>query len=172
MTRPSFIRLGLFTLVVGGAIASADQMALSTPGDVAWQWYDGCSPQQQVRVRVSLEGKAVFSGTFPACQMRRGDIRDESPQKVLEFTFRPKATIFGAEFDSLGSPQVEGNIWRAGGDADALLLGVSFSTPERILLNSVHVARAQESSRLALARGLTIETSFAQVTAQPATRKK
>jgi hypothetical protein len=161
MTRPSFVGLALFTLV-GAAIASAEQVVLSTPGDVVWQWYDGCSPKQQMRVRVSLEGKVIFSGTFPACQMRRGDIRDESPQKVLEFTFRPKAAIFGAEFDSLGRPQIEGNIWRAGGDADALLLGVSFSTPERILLNSVHVARSQESSRFVLARGLTIDTSFAR----------
>ena len=115
-----------------------------------------------------LDGRFLYSGAFPACRMRRGDIGEESPQRDLAFTFRSNAAIFGSEFRSLGTTQVEGNIWRAGGDPDALLLGVSFATPQRILLNSIHVARPHQTSRSVLAQGLTIRTSSADKSGQRA----
>ncbi len=111
-----------------------------------------------MRVTVQLDRRPVYSGAFPICRMRRKDIPDESPQKILAFTFRTRAGIFGSEFGPMGSQELEGNIWRAGGDPDAILLGVSFATPDRILLNSVHVGRPNQVSRSVLAKGLTIST--------------
>ena len=115
-----------------------------------------------MRVTVQLNRRPVYSGVFPVCRMRRKDIPDESPQKVLAFRFRTSAGIFASEFGPMGSQELEGNIWRTGGDPDAILLGVSFATPDRILLNSVHVAQRNQVSRSVLARGLTISSSWVQ----------
>ena len=43
-------------------------------------------------------------------------------------------------------------------NVDALLLGVSFVTRDRILLNTIHIARPGRSTRSALAKGLSIST--------------
>ena len=85
---------------------------------------DGVALQtKQMRVDVQLNGRVLYSSTFPVCTMPRSDISVESPQKVLEFSFPGRAALFGAEFDRLEPLEIEGNIWRAGGEADALPSG-------------------------------------------------
>jgi hypothetical protein len=128
-------------------------------GEIVWQWFEGCVSAQQMHVDVQLNGRALYSNSFPACTMRREDVPVESPQKLLEFFFRGHAGLFGAEFDRLGTVDIEGNIWRAGGEADALLLGISFATPDRVLLNSVHIATARSAARSTMAKGLVVHTS-------------
>jgi hypothetical protein len=151
-------------ILVGGAMvaASGQQLSASAAKVEVWQWFEGCQPEKQMRVNVLLHGKSLYSAAFPACRMRRGEIPDESPQKVLVFSFQGSAGLFGAEFRRLGTRDIEGNIWRAGGEPDAILLGVSFATPDQILLNSIHIATARKASRSALARGLIIATSPVQ----------
>ncbi len=91
--------------------------------------------------------------------MRRADMLNDSEQKIIRFSFRGRAALFGKEFRALGTQEIEGNIWRAGGELDAFLLGVSFATTDRVLLNSIHVAEAKKASRTTLAGGLVIRTT-------------
>lgn len=35
---------------------------------------------------------------------------------------------------------IAGDIWQAGGESDALILGVSFDSTRQVLLNTLHVA--------------------------------
>ena len=106
-----------------------------------------------------FKGKEILATSFPACSMPFDEIPVESPQKILTFKFRARASRFGNEFRIPGVQQIGGNIWRAGGEPDGLLLGVSsFSTADRILLNTLHFAAAQKRTESGLADGLVITT--------------
>ena len=121
-------------------LVAAAQVAESPDDQRVWQWFGSCSSRQTMQATLVLREKELFAASLPVCVLRRGDGRD-GQQKRLVFKFRAKATEFGEEFKSFGEPEIEGNIWLAGGDPDALLLGVSFTTPKRILLNTVHIAK-------------------------------
>jgi hypothetical protein len=149
--------IAVLVLLGWASLASAAQ-----PDEIVWQWFQGCTSTQEMHVVVQLSGRALYSNTFPVCTMRRADVPADSPQKILEFSFRARAALFGPEFARLGPVDVEANIWRAGGEADALLLGVSFATPDRVLLNSVHIARARRAVRSTMAKGLVVHTSAAR----------
>jgi hypothetical protein len=53
---------------------------------------------------------------------------------------------------------IEGNIWEAGADPDALTLGVSFVNGNRILTNTVHIAHPAARNESVVATGLVIRT--------------
>lgn len=142
-----------------GALAVLAWASLAQADESVWQWYGRCAATQQMRVDVQLDGRALYSKAFPACAMPREDIPAESPQKVLEFSLRGPAALFGAECERLGTVMIVGNIWRAGGEADALLLGVSFATPDHVLLNSLHVAAARHGARSTMAKRIVVRSS-------------
>lgn len=172
VTRPSVF--AIFVLVCGSQpMVSHAEPRVSQPEELVWQWFDRCSPKQTMRVNVHLDGKPLYAGSFPACAMRRADMLNESEQRILRFSFRGKTALFGEEFRALGIQEIEGNIWRAGGERDAFLLGVSFATTDRVLLNSVHVAEARKASRTTLVGGLVIRTSSVRAAADgPIPRQK
>jgi hypothetical protein len=149
-----------------GPMASAEQAPTAGVDEVVWQWFGVCPSSKQMRVDVRLAARSLYSHAFPTCRLRRPEIPAESPQKVLVFSFRSSAALFGVEFSPLGTVEIEGNIWRAGGETDAILLGVSFATANRILLNSIHVARAATPSQSSLAKGLTVSTTAVQAQAK------
>jgi hypothetical protein len=81
------------------------------------------------------------------------------PRKTLAFKFRARASRFGSEFSAFGVQEVEANIWRAGGEADGIVLGVSVMVPRQVLLNTLHFASATQRSETPLADVLVIITS-------------
>lgn len=66
---------------------------------------------------------------------------------LFDGTYRPRKTDI-----------VEGDIWQASGDTDALILGISFATKHQILLNTLHVANVDRKSTAELDKGLYIIT--------------
>jgi hypothetical protein len=143
------------------AAVAFSALALSAhaqPNEVVWHWFGNCSPNNKMGVRVVYQGKTIYQTSFAVCRLRRSDIPNEPEQRLLKFTLRANAKIFGDDFATLGTQEIEGDIWKAGGDPDALLLGVSFVTRDRILLNTIHIARPGRSARSVLAKGLSIST--------------
>ena len=55
---------------------------------------------------------------------------------------------------------IEANIWQAGADPDALLLGVTFVS-DRVLLNSIHVAKPDTASASQVDRGVVLRAHAA-----------
>jgi hypothetical protein len=149
----------LLAVLLQGVMPLAAAQVPESPDDQrVWQWFGSCSLRQTMQATLLLRGKELFAASLPVCVLRRADGRD-GQQKRLEFTFRAKATEFGEEFKSFGEPEIEGNIWLAGGDPDALLLGLSFTVPKRILLNTVHIAKVARPSESQLAERLVMRTS-------------
>jgi hypothetical protein len=62
--------------------------------------------------------------------------------------------LFGAPRGEL----LEGNIWEAGADDDAVILGVSFSGLHRVWLNSLYMLDPDKPSETLFAPGLIFRT--------------
>jgi hypothetical protein len=129
---------------------------LSSPDEVVWNWFSKCSDIKSLTIEITHNDKILYKSSFPICQLRRRDIPVELGQKRLVF-FLEKSE----KRSFLGEPKgvrIEGNIWKAGGDPDAIILSVSFDTKERVWLNTLHIAYPEKASKSVLARGLVIKT--------------
>jgi len=105
-----------------------------------------------------LDGKLVYSSTFPVCHMRRSDIRPEPQQRVLTFHIAAAPHRFGIQYQASEPEPITGNVWEAGPRRAAVMLGVSFATAERVLLNTRHAARPDRPARSEWVRGLEMIT--------------
>jgi len=75
----------------------------------------------------------------------------------VEFHFASGHT-FQHEYRTRSTDSIEGDIWQAGGEPDALILGISFDTSKQILLNTLHIARPDKQTSSELDKGLLIIT--------------
>jgi len=66
---------------------------------------------------------------------------------------RRDAVSFGSRGRLQGQRRIEGNVWRAGADSDAVLFGISFVARGWVLLNTIHIAALDTSTAFPLAAG-------------------
>jgi len=155
-------------------VTVSGQTQRAVPGEVVWHWFGECASSDSLVLEVSLDGKSLYSSAFPICQARRRDIRPEPQQRILEFRFDAVAHRFKRQYRATGAQPIEGNVWEAGRERNAILLGVQFVTEDQVLLNMHHVARADAASRSERIRGLVITTRPARrgERSPPSTRLK
>jgi hypothetical protein len=131
------------------AIAQDSSLLQKTP-DTVWTWSSHCSAKQELSVTIRLESKTLYQGILPIC---RGD-RDTEDGRV-EFHFSSHH-LFGGQYRARKRDTIEGDIWQAGGDTDALILGISVATEKQIMLNTLHVAKPDKQTSAELDKGLYI----------------
>lgn len=147
-------------LVLFVALMCAPLLALaagmSTNDEKVWHWFDPCNDSKTLTIEITLNNKTLYKSSVPICRLRRGDIPIDREEKRLAFTLnkKEKVSLFGEPAEA----RVEGNIWKAGGDPDDIILGVSFTTKERIWLNTLHLAFPKKGSWSELSRNLVIQT--------------
>jgi hypothetical protein len=134
------------------------QARTSAPNEVVWHWFGACTSGDSLVLEVHLDGRPLYSSAFPICQTRRSAIKPEPQQRVLGFRFDAEPRRFRTQERARGMQPIAGNVWEAGGERDAIRLGVSFATEQQVLLNTIHVARARAPSRSERVRGLVITT--------------
>ena len=130
----------------------------SARAQVVWHWFGGCVGTDSLALEFHVDGKIAYSATFPVCQMRRADIRPEPQQRILTFHFDAAPHRFGRQYRALEPEPITGNIWEADRRQSAVVLGVSFATAERVLLNTRHAARPDRPARSEWIRGLALIT--------------
>jgi hypothetical protein len=124
----------------------------SETADIVWTWSKQCIGKQELEVTVRLQRKVLYRGVLPIC---RGS-RDAEDGRV-EFHFAG-GHVFQGEYRTRSTDSIEGNIWQAGGEPDALILGISFDTNNQILLNTLHIAKPDSQTSSELDKGLFITT--------------
>jgi hypothetical protein len=141
--------------------------ALMTPAQVAqdgavWFWFATCGgPAMTLEVRLD---KAVLHKTsFPLCRAARASADSQGQASRIEFSFRSSRPIVWTGYreraDRTPTGQVlEGNIWQAGADSDALTIGITFVTRNRILTNTIHIAHPDRRDESTIAKGLSLVT--------------
>jgi len=127
-----------------------------------WFWFENCG-QKEMAIEINLDQVPVYSATFSICKHTRDSSKSNSQQKIREFTFVPKREIkWEGHLDENNSTKVgqviEGNVWQAGADPDALIFGLSFSSQKQIYMNTLHVAHTDIVERTEIEHGLVITT--------------
>lgn len=127
--------------------------------DTVWYWFATCGgPAMKIELR--LDAALLFDATFPLCRANRGSIASQGAEGRMDFVFRAPRTITWARDHqkSVANDLIEADFWLAGSDPDALILGVSFTDPKRILLNSLHPAFPERRSESEMSEGLVVIT--------------
>ncbi len=124
------------------AVLAVAQQPSSLPEkrDVVWTWSKRCNDDHKLGVTVRLDRKVLYRGVLPIC---RGS-RDAEDGRV-EFHFAGGHTFQG-EYRTRSTDSIEGDIWQAGGEPDALILGISFDAGKQILLNTIHIAKPEKQT--------------------------
>jgi len=126
---------------------ASGQAPSSAREQLVWHWFGGCAGNDSLFLEFHADGKLVYSATFPICHVRRADVRPEPQQRVLTFHFDAAPHRFGAQYRASEPEPITGNVWEADRRGTAVVLGVSFATAERVLLNTRHAARPDSPAR-------------------------
>jgi len=143
----------LFVTVLVTATALAQQSTSSAEkAETVWTWSRQCDSNHKLGVTVRLDHKVLYRGVLAICRGSR-DVEDGR----VEFHFAG-GHLFQREYRTRSTDSIEGDIWQAGGEPDALILGISFATKKQILLNTLHIARPDMEMSSELDKGLLIRT--------------
>lgn len=138
-------------LLTATAVAQQPTSRRETP-EVVWTWSKHCDGTQKLGVTVRLDRKVLYRGVLPICHGSRN-----AEDGRVEFHFEG-GHLFQGEYRTRSTDSIQGDIWQAGGEPDALILGISFYTKNQILLNAVHIARLDRQTSSELEKGLFITT--------------
>lgn len=127
-----------------------------------WYWFAACGGPAMT-LEVQLHGQLLFRSTFPICMAEPGGAAEQGTLGRQEFYFHPERNIEwkGGGDDNIVSElnsSVEGNIWLAGSESYALLIGIAFSDGQRILMNTIHIAKPDTRSETRITDELTVST--------------
>jgi len=120
----------------------------------AWHWFENCRGAKNLGLVVLLDGKAIYRSRFLVCR-NNGPAPTAEEQKLV-FHFKG-GHVFQGQYRTLPTQTIEANIWQAGANPDSLLLGVMFVS-DRILLNTIHVAKPGSASASLVDRGIVVKT--------------
>ncbi len=147
-----FCVLAALSFALTPAVVSA-QEALPAR-ETLWTWFGNCNEDRKMTLELLMNGKAIYRSSFPICP-----ISDPSKETKKTIAFSIKGGhVFQGEYHTAQTQMIEGNIWQAGADPGAILLGISFSTTNQVLLNTVHLARQGAVCTTEIDRGIVIRT--------------
>lgn len=152
--RKTKIAILLLSVCVVCAAASAQDAARTSETTGTWHWFGSCDDTRNLSLVVLLDGKAVYRSRFPVC--RNAGPAPTAEERKIVFHFKG-GHVFQGEYRTLPTQTIEANIWQAGADPNALLLGVTFVS-DRVLLNTIHVAKPKNTSLSQLDRGIVVRT--------------
>lgn len=144
-------------IATGVALAQGPPKVSPARDETAWHWFQTCSENKAMRLEVELDGKIIYRSSFPVCRANSGSNPAEGRQRIIVFYFKG-GHLFQDEYRTARTQFIEGNIWQAGADPDAMLLGVSFSGKKQVLLNTIHVTKPESVSASEVDRGMVVRT--------------
>lgn len=122
-----------------------------------WSWFGNCSDKKYMGLEVLMNGKMIYRSSFPICPIDDRSEEVGARQKTVVFSIKG-GHVFQGEYHTARTQTIEGNVWQAGTDPGVILFGLSFASPNQILLNTIHVAKPGSESTSEIDRGLTVRT--------------
>jgi hypothetical protein len=141
-----------FTILVAAPAIAQESSSHPQKPELIWTWSKQCDSKQELGVTVRLERKILYRGILAICPGNR-----DAENGRVEFHFSG-AHLFQGEYRTRSTDPIEGDIWQAGGESDALILGISFDTKKQVLLNTLHIARPDKQTSTELDKSLFITT--------------
>jgi len=134
-------------VLISLTLTAVAQNPNSNPPDVVWVWSKNCDSSKGLDVTLRLRSKVLHHSIIPICQGSR-----DAEDGRVEVKFSSGLLIRGQ------AGQEEADIWQAGGETDALILGLSLRGANRIHLNTLYIAYPDRKSSSSLGYGLTMIT--------------
>ncbi len=136
------------------AVPAVAQQTPSSPEspEVVWTWSKQCNGNLKLGVTVLLERKVLYRGVLPIC---RGGRKTEDGRATFHFA---GGHLFQGVYSTRSTDSIEGGIWQAGGEPNALILGISLDTKKQVLLNTLYIAKPDRQTSSELDKGLSITT--------------
>jgi hypothetical protein len=138
----------------------AAQPVSSTVKNV-WFCFSDCGARQ-LALQVTFDGASLYSSKVPICQASPASKGEETR---ISLVLKPRRDIkwkWGNRDDNPITPaghRLLVELWEAGADSDALLIGVSVSDGHQIYENTIHIAFPEKSSSTEIATGLVVSTT-------------
>lgn len=144
--------LAVLLLLIAPALLSSEERHPASKQ--LWTWFGPCRDGKTMRIEVVQRGTVLYRSSFPLCPI--SDPSKEAHRRLV-FFFRG-GHVFDGEFRTSRSESIEGNIWEAGTDPGIILFGVSFMTKKQLLLNTIHIAKADRASATEIDPGMVVRT--------------
>ena len=128
-----------------------------SPGQGSWYWFEDCHDGKMMGLELLMDGKTVYQLKFRVCLIDHSGAKSESELEIKAFYISGGHT-FQDTYHTRKGDKIEGNIWQAGAEPDALWIGLSFSTKNQVLLNTLHVVKPGKPSQSQLDRGIVVRT--------------
>lgn len=144
----------------GNETARASVDAQESP---VWFWNSGKNGPK-MKLEVQLDQNVIFATSFTISHQKRSVIPENSHQPVISFSFKAERPIAwsGYRDENVVSPAkqtIKCDIWMAGADPMAIILGLDFTESNLILINTLHIAVPASEARSEIVPGLVIVTS-------------
>jgi hypothetical protein len=128
-----------------------------------WFWYSSCGAKSIV-LTVAFDHELIRADKIPVCRAERGSAAGAGQQKRISFPFYPGRKIQWLGYpstvaagESPASAKLRIDIWEAGADPDAMILGISIVGAERIYMNTVLGVQLDRANKTEIAPGLVVE---------------
>lgn len=154
LMRRTIVAILLVNVWAVSVAALPQDVTCSSAAASAWHWFQNCDGTKNLGLVVLLDGKPVYRSQFPVC--RNNGPTPTAEERKMVFHFKG-GHVFQGEYRTSNTQTIEANIWQAGADPDSLLLGVTFVS-DRVLLNTIHVAKPDSSSVSQVDRGIVVRT--------------
>ena len=112
-----------------------------------------------------LDGTILYRSTMPICRWERrfetekGSFRFTPSRALVWYGYRSEGNSAKDPGDTsaAGTP-FEVDLWQAGGEVDAIELGVTADAPDGLHMNTIHMLLPEQRSQTILSPGLVLET--------------
>jgi hypothetical protein len=132
---------------------------VAAPGSsLVVSWSEECRTAMRIVIELLVDGVRAYRNEVPVCLV----VRNSLPSGKMNTRLQSEMSHFGEPRRTL----LEADFWEASADPDAMILGVSFASKDRVWLNTLHVAFPDKQSETALAPGVVIR-SYPKVGEQP-----
>jgi len=156
LTKRNLVRTVLLLIAIH--MLAMPAWALQSP---VWFWFSTCEgPSMTLDVR--FDDELVYRSSFPLCRASSTSANSQGQKARIQFTLVPSRPILwtGYREEDFRSPvePLTVDLWEAGADPDALLIGVTVRGNEAIYMNTIHIARPEKRAESEIAAGLVIAT--------------
>lgn len=128
-----------------------------TRSEMHWYWTRGCRKARTIGLVLLLDGKPIYRSPFIMCLFPSQEGPSEQEIGAITFSIKGGHTFQG-NLRTGPEQTITCDLWQAGTEPNGLFLGVSFSTKDRVLLNTLHFASPDSARESKLDRGLLIRT--------------
>jgi len=118
-----------------------------------WQWRSDCGQPTILRIEIHTDAARLLETRLPLCRAPRAS--GTARQTPIAFP----ATRIADTLEASPETAVTGDVWVAGSEPDGVMLGVSFQTEDRVLLNTLRFVPASGASQADLVTGVRLVTT-------------